>query len=131
MVASPEDNYHKMLMKTGGVGEGKGVYIASIIKAALAIASRASNAQFKQEGIGAGKNPGILKTAFPTKTIDPDAGRIIGVLGKFMEPTLLRETLLEYRAGAFDSTLKDTEIGEMLIDGLSPGNNIAQEVTAV
>jgi hypothetical protein len=40
---------------------------------------------------------------------------MVGVLGKFIEPTLLRESLLEYRAG-MSSTLAGTEMGQMLRD---------------
>ena len=52
----------------------------------------------------------MLKNGFPRVVQDSDAAIMVGALGKFIEPQLLRESLLEYRSG-FPGALHGTQMG--------------------
>ncbi len=113
------------------IGINAGLKTVQVVKAALAIASRASEAQLEQSGISAGRNPGVLKDAFERPTVDRNPPAFLGKLGKFIEPSYLRENLIDYSyangTGYADPRITDA----MQLDSQISNKNLAQEASYV
>lgn len=67
-----------------------------LVEAAMAIASRASEAQLQDSGIRAPRYPGTTVDAFKKPTLDANPPQFLARLGKFIEPEYLRQNLMDF-----------------------------------
>lgn len=95
---SSEENAARLLALNGGYGKYSARNTLAIVKAALAIATRATEAQMAREKVDLPvSKAGVLGATIPSYGGTPNGSeKIIGALGKFMEPFELRETLFTF-----------------------------------
>jgi hypothetical protein len=74
---------------------------------------------------------GDYATAFPKTARLVSAGKFLGMLGKFIEPSLLRESLVNTTISTNTGPMEDSEMQAMLLDSVQTDARLGQELAMV